>query len=338
MTLTCKTATHSYDIVLQRGALDEAGEYFSLDRRVCIVTDDGVPPIYAQRIAAQCWDPLLITVPQGEASKSLETMGMLCTRMMDAGFSRRDCVVAVGGGVVGDLAGFAAATYMRGIDFYNVPTTLLAQVDSSVGGKTAVNLAGVKNIVGAFWPPRAVLIDPDVLLTLSPRQFSNGLAEAIKMSVTSDPELFALLENENAADHIDTIIERSLRIKRSVVEQDEKESGLRQILNFGHTIGHGIEASGGMSAYLHGECVALGMLPMCSDTVRTRLLAVLRKNGLPTAVSYDREAVWEAMRHDKKFSADTATVVLVEKIGHATLKRLPAEQLKSLIGSNGDNV
>ena len=264
MILPCKTANFIYDIVLEHGCLSRASAHLKLDRRVCIVTDDGVPAVYAETLAAQCREPLIVTLPQGEANKTLSTMEEVCRRMLEAGFTRRDCVAAVGGGVIGDLAGFAAACYMRGIDFYNIPTTLLAQVDSSIGGKTAVDLDRYKNILGAFYPPRAVLIDPDVLTTLAPRQTAGGLAEAIKMSVTSDPALFSLLETRPIPENLDSIIEGALRIKRSVVEQDERESGLRMILNFGHTLGHGIETGSGLTL-LHGECVALGMLPFCSE-------------------------------------------------------------------------
>ena len=187
-----------YDIRIERGIIKNAGQYLHLNRRVLIVTDSGVPAQYAASIAAQCKQGVIYTVEQGEASKSLETFGKLLGAMLEHGFSRKDCVVAVGGGVVGDLAGFAASAYMRGIDFYNVPTTLLSQIDSSIGGKTAINFGGVKNIVGAFYQPRAVLIDPDLLHTLPQRQISNGLAEAVKMALTSDKELFDIFERRGS--------------------------------------------------------------------------------------------------------------------------------------------
>ena len=248
----------SYDIIVERGVLSKANKQLNLNRRVLVVTDSGVPEEYAKSLASQCKDGIIYTVPMGEASKSLDIFGKVLGTMLDNGFSRKDCVVAVGGGVVGDLAGFAASAYMRGIDFYNIPTTLLSQIDSSIGGKTAINFGGVKNIVGAFYQPKKVLIDPDLLATLPERQISNGLAEAIKMALTSDKELFNIFENKDIDENIDEIIIRSLNIKKSVVEQDEKESGLRKILNFGHTIGHGIESSEEMSELYHGECVALG--------------------------------------------------------------------------------
>jgi len=240
--------------------------------------------------------------------------------MLDHGFSRRDCIVAVGGGVVGDLCGFAASTYMRGIDFYNIPTTLLSQIDSSIGGKTAINFSGVKNIVGAFYQPKKVLIDPNLLQTLPPRQIANGLAEAIKMALTCDQELFELFETQDVESHMDEIILRSLEIKKSVVEQDEKEAGLRRILNFGHTVGHGIESSEGMSELYHGECVALGMLPMCAEALRPRVAKVLKKCGLYRKLQYDWEKITQAAFHDKKADGDQVTVTMVLEPGNYVIR------------------
>ena len=222
--------------------------------------------------------------------------------------------------VVGDLSGFAASAYMRGIDFYNVPTTLLSQIDSSIGGKTAVNLGGVKNIVGAFYQPKKVLVDPDLLSSLPKRQISNGLAEAVKMALTSDSELFDIFENGDVEKSIDEIIIRSLNIKKSVVEQDEKEAGLRRILNFGHTVGHGIESSEGMSELYHGECVALGMIPMCSEAVRPRLVEVLKKCGLYREMKYDWDRIAAAAFHDKKADGGTVTVTTVSEVGSFEMK------------------
>ena len=302
----------SYDIIVKRGVLENAKGHLNLDRRVLIVTDSGVPAEYAKAVAEQCNAPVIITVEQGEASKSLGVFENLLRVMLDHGFSRKDCVIAVGGGVVGDLSGFAASAYMRGIDFYNIPTTLLSQIDSSIGGKTAINLGGVKNIVGAFYQPKKVLIDPDLLKTLPSRQISNGLAEAVKMSLTSDAALFDIFENGNIEESIDEIIVRSLNIKKNVVEQDEKEAGLRKILNFGHTIGHGIEST---TPLYHGECVALGMIPMCAEAIMPRVIEVLKKCNLLSHVNYDWDRITEAAFHDKKADGDSVTVVRVNEIG-----------------------
>ncbi len=331
MGLICQTDGGSYEIVIKRGALSHVAQHLQLDRKVCIVTDDGVPAEYAATVASYCAEPLVLTLPQGEASKTLQNMEWICRQMLEAGFGRKDCIVAVGGGVMGDLAGFSASCYMRGIDFYNIPTTVLAQVDSSIGGKTAVDLAGVKNIIGAFYQPKAVIIDPDVLKTLPRRQWANGLAEAIKMSVTSDAALFSRLEQEDPLAIIDEVIEGALRIKRDVVEQDTKETGLRQVLNFGHTLGHGIESAAAFSEWYHGECVALGMLAFCSNKVRQRLIPVLQKVGLPTEVKYDQNAVWEAMVHDKKVNSHTITIVWVESIGSFALRSITLDELHTML-------
>lgn len=322
MTITMNLGQDSYDIIVARGLLTNAGRHLNLNRRVLIVTDTGVPAQYANTVAKQCKESVICRVQSGEDSKSLATFEKLLQALLDSGFSRKDCVVAVGGGVVGDLAGFAASAYMRGIDFYNIPTTLLSQIDSSIGGKTSINFGGVKNIVGAFYQPKKVLIDPELLSTLPERQIANGLAEAIKMSLTSDKELFDIFENQDIESHMDDIIIRSLNIKKNVVEQDEKEAGLRKILNFGHTIGHGIESSEGMSHLYHGECVALGMLPMCSEAIRPRVIAVLKKCNLYRQMQYDWEKITEAAFHDKKANGDTVTVTIVNEVGHFELKTM----------------
>ncbi len=326
MTVRVDFGGEGYDIYVSRGSLAKAGEMLNLDRRVLVVTDSGVPARYAETFARQCGRPTVVTVDEGEGSKSLACFERLLRAMLDGAFTRYDCVAAVGGGVVGDLAGFAAASYMRGIDFYNVPTTVLSQIDSSIGGKTAVNLCGVKNIVGAFYRPKAVLIDPDVLDTLSLRQRSAGLAEAVKMALTSDSSLFGLIEDGLPDRDIDEVIVRSIDIKRQIVEKDEKESGLRKLLNFGHTIGHGIESASGGRLY-HGECVALGMLPMCSGGVRRRLLSVMEALHLPTAANVDAGAVCEALTHDKKTAGAAVSAVLVDEVGKGYIKSLPITEI-----------
>ena len=318
---------NSYDIVVERGLLAKANKHLNLNRRVLIVTDTGVPVSYSKTIAEQCKESVIHTVAAGEASKSLDVFGQLLKTMLDHGFSRKDCVIAVGGGVVGDLSGFAASAYMRGIDFYNIPTTLLSQIDSSIGGKTAINFGGMKNIVGAFYQPRKVLIDPDLLKTLPQRQIANGLAEAIKMSLTSDSTLFALFENRDIESNLDEIIIRSLNIKKSIVEQDEKESGLRKILNFGHTIGHGIESSESMSQLYHGECVALGLVPMCSENIRPRVIDVLKKCNLYNVIKFGWDKISDAAFHDKKADGEFVTITTVPEIGHFELKTLKCSEV-----------
>ena len=331
MNIKVSLGEHSYDIIMEHGVLQKAGELLPLKRKVFIVTDSGVPQKYAETVCEQCEAGFIETVAQGEQSKSIETYKSLLSKMLELGFTRKDCVVAVGGGVVGDLAGFTAASYMRGVDFYNIPTTVLSQVDSSIGGKTALNLNGIKNIVGAFYQPKRVLIDPDVLQTLPPRQVSNGLAEALKMSLTSDKDLFELFENGDIGSKLDTIILKSIQIKKDVVEQDEKEQGLRRILNFGHTIGHAVESEEKNNGLYHGECVALGMLPMCGEQLRPSVKTILEKLDLPTSVIFDEAAALNAITHDKKGEQAGVKVTVVNTPGEYECKTMHTEDFIPLL-------
>lgn len=344
MILPVRQKNGEYDIVLGQGVAARAGELLPLGggSRALIVTDSGVPCRYsrdvAEALAARGVVTDILTIPAGEASKSLERYRELLSRMASLGFTRADSVLAVGGGVVGDLAGFAAATYMRGVSFYNIPTTLLACLDSSVGGKVAVDMDGVKNIVGAFYPPRRVLIDPTLLQTLDRRQLVAGLCEGIKMAATSDRELFELIEREDVLatpELILRVIEGGLAVKRAVVEADPEEHGLRRVLNFGHTVGHAIESMAG-GLLLHGECVGLGMLAMSGRSVRTRIRAVLLKYGLPTEPPQDilgggedaaKERLLSLLGHDKKAAGASICTVWVDRIGEFEFKWMSAEEL-----------
>ena len=336
--LTMNLGERSYDIIVKSGSLENLYQFARLDRRVAVVTDSGVPAQYAQMVADQCKDAHIITVPQGEASKSFKILESVLKQMLEFGMGRGDLVIAVGGGVVGDLAGFAASIYMRGIDFINCPTTTLSMIDSSIGGKTAVDLGDTKNIVGAFWQPKVVLVDFDALATLPRRHFVNGLAEAIKAGLIADPELFALFECEHPEENIERIIYRSLRVKKNVVENDEREQGQRACLNFGHTIGHGIEAVKGVrgrrtNGLFHGECVALGMLPMIEDkSLVRRTRAIYRTLGLPTRTGVDKNKVLSYMQHDKKSAGSTITVIKVPGLGCWRADKIPMTELPALLG------
>ena len=331
MILPVKTSMNTYNIVLKRGALNNISDYCDIEKKALVVTDDGVPEIYSKTVASQFGKSVIKTIPQGEKSKNFDTYKALLEALNENEFSRNDCVVAVGGGVVGDLSGFTAATYMRGITFYNIPTTLLSQVDSSIGGKTAIDFGGYKNTVGAFYQPSAVIIDPDVLKTLDPRQLNNGLAESIKMAATSDEILFELFEKDDAYNNIEAVIERSLKIKRAVVEEDEKETGLRRVLNFGHTIAHAVETATGLEALLHGECVAMGMLPFSSEDVRKRLFNVLRKYSLPVTADVSADELLKSLRHDKKADSNGVNTVFVNEIGKFDFKYLSYSELENLV-------
>lgn len=318
----------SYDILLGCGVLQNANEYLNLNRKALILTDSGVPREYAEAVAQKCEKPFVYTVEQGEQSKNFANFQSILSFMASKRFTRTDCVIAVGGGVVGDLAGFVAASYMRGVDFYNVPTTLLSQVDSSIGGKVAIDLDGYKNTVGAFYQPKCVLIDPETLLTLDIRQIRAGLAEALKMATTSDEKLFEIFENGEYLNDIEDVILRSLLIKKGIVERDVNEKGERKILNFGHTIGHAIESS---SDLIHGEAVALGMLFMCSENVKNRLFKILYEMGLPLETKIDADALYQFILRDKKADGDFITVTFTDEIGKAQLKKLPIENIRDYI-------
>lgn len=332
MILPLNLGEQSYDIIIERGAIKKASSYLNLQRKTLIVTDDGVPTEYSEAILNQCQDGYIVTIPQGESSKCFENYKMLLSQLVKSSFTRTDCVVAVGGGVVGDLAGFVASSYMRGIDFYNIPTTLLSQVDSSIGGKVAIDFDGIKNVVGAFYQPKKVIVDSDTLKTLDKRQINAGLCEAIKMAATSDKELFELIEKSTSFDNdIDTIIEKALTIKKNVVEIDPKEKGLRKVLNFGHTIGHAIESENNLNKLLHGECVAIGMLPMCSDDIRNRVKKVLEKYSLPTKVSFNTDDLISYIYHDKKASGKKITMIYVSQIGSFEMKEIEIEEMRTYI-------
>lgn len=331
MSLYMNLGKDSYDIIIERGALAKAGEYFNLDRKVLVVTDSGVPAEYAKTVADSAKEGYIVTFPQGEENKNFETYKTVLSALTENGFTRTDCVVAVGGGVVGDLAGFAASSYMRGIDFYNIPTTVLSQIDSSIGGKTAIDFYGYKNIIGAFHQPKKVIIDADVTKTLTKRQIVSGLAEAVKMAATSDKELFSIFENGDYEEHFDEIIEKSLMIKKAVVEEDVDEKGLRKVLNFGHTVGHAIESNAGLGRFYHGECVALGMLYMADKEAKERIINVLKKLGLPTKAEFDKDEIINTIKHDKKASGDKITVIYVKEIGSFEMRKIDISELYGYI-------
>ncbi|MDO4198702.1 MAG: 3-dehydroquinate synthase family protein [Erysipelotrichaceae bacterium] len=317
---------NGYDIIIEHGCLNKAGEYLNLNRNVLIVSDTGVPFEYVETLLKQCPKGHYLLIEQGEVNKNLDNYAKILKELCDLRFNRKDCVIALGGGVVGDISGFAASCYMRGIDFYNIPTTSLSEIDSSIGGKTAIDFGGLKNIVGTFYQPKKVLIDPDTLKTLSERHLYNGLVEGLKMAACFDEDTFDIFMNEDIISHLDEIICKSLLIKKDVVEKDEKESGLRKVLNFGHTVGHGIEVS--TDDILHGESVALGMLVMASKEVREKLLSIYPKMNIRTDYDIDVKKVMEALRHDKKGNDDGVDCVVVNRIGSFEIVKMTYEEIE----------
>jgi len=329
--------------------LGEACARLKLGRRCAVITDARVGPLFATAALASLkragFEPSLITVPAGETAKTLATVQRCYEQLAAQRLERKSFLVALGGGVVGDLAGFVAATYLRGLPFVQVPTTLLAQVDSSVGGKTGVNLKAGKNLVGAFHQPRLVLCDLDTLKTLPPREFRAGLAEVIKYGVIRDAALFRRLERDlprllrREPSVLGPVIARCCAIKAGVVGQDETESGLRAILNFGHTIGHALEAVSAYGQYLHGEAIAIGQVAAAKLSAAltglppdhaARITALFQRAGLPTTVTLTaarRKALFAAMRLDKKVSAGEVKFVLARRLGEVVWGRRVSDPL-----------
>lgn len=331
MKLHVNLQERSYDIIMEKGIINHLNDYINLKRKVMIITDDNIPKSYYETILKQCKEGFVEVIPHGETSKSLTMFEHLCTSLLQHNFTRKDCIIALGGGVIGDLSGYVAASYMRGIDFIQVPTTTLSQIDSSIGGKVAINLGEVKNIVGAFYQPKAVFVDVETLKSLPKRHFYNGLVEALKAGMIYDASLFDIFESEDIENNLETIIYKSLTVKKSVVEQDEKEEHLRKILNFGHTIGHAIESYFHLDTYYHGECVAFGMLYFTNDEIKARLQPIYDKLHLPSLPDFDHHQVFNLLTKDKKANHNGINVVLVEEIGKAQIKQYSFTELKELL-------
>ena len=331
-------ASAEYDVLIGEGLLDKSGELTAKVVRPCkclLVSDDTVDELYGDRAQISFtysgFDVERFSFPAGEASKNLDTLAELLNAMGEAQLTRSDLVVALGGGVTGDMAGFAAAIYARGMRFVQIPTTLLAAVDSSVGGKTAIDMPFGKNMVGAFHQPALVVTDTDVIRELPPEQLSNGSAEAIKCGVLNDPALFSLLESGDWLDRVDEVIARCVAYKRDVVAEDEFDTGARAFLNLGHTFGHAIERLSGFTM-LHGQAVGVGTLMAaaaadCPEGMLRRLAACLRANGLPTRCPYGAKELAQAALSDKKRSGGSITLVLPEAVGKCRLEKLPVSAL-----------
>lgn len=341
-------AGKGYEILIEKGILSSCGEYISKisnAKKVCIVSDSNVFPLYGERVKAslECsgFEALCFVFEAGEASKKPETVLNIVEFLAENGLTRDDLVVALGGGVCGDMAGFAAAIYLRGIDFVQLPTSLLAQVDSSVGGKTAVDLPQGKNLCGAFHQPSLVLIDSTTLDTLSPHFFSDGMAEAIKMGCIKSKSLFEKIENENAKNIIDDIIFECVSLKAEVVERDEKEKGERALLNFGHTAGHAIERLHNFETVSHGEAVGIGMVLICRAAEKNgltekgcgeRIARVLKKYNLKTEDENSLSDIVNAMRSDKKRTASSIKFIMLKDIGYGFIKPVSYSDIPGLFG------
>ena len=327
-----------YNILIEHGIIDHAGDYIrplTKAIKAFIISDTNVSPIYSQRVKNSLeksgFETSVFVFQAGESSKRLSTIENMYTHLFERNVTRTDIIIALGGGVTGDMAGFAAATYLRGIDFVQIPTSLLAQVDSSVGGKTAVDLPTGKNLVGAFWQPILVLIDPDTLNTLPEKFFKDGLGEVVKYGCIRSKSLFEKLENENAKDFIDDIIFECVSIKRDVVEHDERDTGERAILNFGHTLGHALEKLNNYENLTHGEAVSAGsaIITRISENhglteigTAQRIENLLKKYDLPINSDFPLSDIVNATRGDKKSTGKSIKFVFLKEIGECFVQKI----------------
>lgn len=340
----------SYEIIVKRHALDTVGEWIASlwqNKKIAIISDEHVFPLYGEKIQQQLADYEVChyTVPAGESSKSLEMANNLYDFLADQHFTRSDAIIALGGGVVGDLASFVASTYMRGIAFVQIPTSLLAQVDSSIGGKTAVNSSKAKNMIGTFAQPDGVLIDPETLNTLPELRVREGIAEIIKCGAISDASLWNDLEKltgiQDLLAHSEAIILKALEVKKTVVEEDEFDNGSRLLLNFGHTIGHAIENTAGYGKISHGEAVAIGMVKISQTAekknlspagITDKIKAMNQKYLLPiTYQPWEAEKFYTAITHDKKARGSSLNIVLLAEIGKAYIKKIKLTEIKEFL-------
>jgi 3-dehydroquinate synthase len=333
---------YRYPAVVGADLLDQIGEYACkyLPCETCaIISDSNVALLFADRVnkslALSGFRPLLMTIPSGEKSKTLEQAGAICDEMIAAGLDRQSFVIGLGGGVIGDISGFVAAIYHRGIPHVQVPTTLLAMVDSSIGGKTGVNTADGKNLLGAIHHPSLVIDDVDVLKTLPRREFNQGFAEIIKHAVIADAKMFRTLQRWKASEALalQKLIKRNIQIKSNIVAKDEREkSGERAVLNFGHTVGHGIERAGDYRKFLHGEALSIGIVAACAISIKRAGLApdqrdaivdLLRRFQLPTSLprNFPRKKILDAVTFDKKFEAGKVRFIVTPQIGTAHVSR-----------------
>lgn len=345
------TASREYDVLIERGLLDRAGAEIARvlpkARRAVIVCGERVSKLYAERLAASLRragvEPAEFCYPGGEQCKTLETYGTLLRFAAAEKLSRSDVIVALGGGVTGDLVGFAAATYQRGIPFVQIPTTLLAAVDSSIGGKTAVNLESGKNQVGCFYQPSLVLCDPDTLFTLPEEEYRNGCAEVIKYGVLGSEEFFSALERRSVREQLDEVIAQCVKMKRDIVAADEFDTGRRQLLNLGHSFGHAVEKCSDFSI-AHGSAVAIGMAMMCRAAYKrgicdgstlARLENILSAYALPDKTDFTADELYAAALSDKKISGGKINLIVPEQIGKCRIEAIPTEELRVWLADGG---
>ena len=327
MKLTVHSSRFDYNIFLENDLLDNIEDYIDISKRYFVISDDNIPIKIVNKVINKLNDYIFINFPEGEKSKSLEEYSRIINLLLEKGITKDSTIIAVGGGVTGDLVGFISSTLYRGVNYIQIPTTLLSQIDSSVGGKVAINANNTKNAIGTIYPPKLVLIDPTTLSTLPRRQFNNGMSEMIKYGMIHSEKLFNKIKNNEIQDTLAELIYECLQIKKHFIENDEFDNEIRQILNFGHTYGHAYEAYYNYEKYLHGEAVALGMLEVCPPNLKNELKFVLEKFSLPTFDPVKKEQLLKFIKRDKKSRGNSINLVLVDKIGHAYLDNQKIEEL-----------
>ena len=348
MELIVDLKDRSYPIIIEKGLINRVSEEIRKvykGKKIFIITDDNVNKYYGGKISEELkvsdFEVKLLSLKPGEETKNFNTLPIVYNELLDFNLTRSDLIIALGGGVIGDLAGFVASTYLRGVDFVQIPTSLLAQVDSSVGGKVAVDLDRGKNLVGSFYHPKCVLIDPEVLNTLEDRFFIDGMAEVIKYGCIKDKEFFDYLEkmenNQQLINNMEVVIHKCCDIKRQVVENDEKDKGERMLLNFGHTLGHAIEQYYNYTKYSHGEGVAIGMYVISKISeekgltkkgTSQRIKDILVKYNLPYEIDVNIEETLEAINLDKKKLGNDLNIIILKEIGSSEIYKTTAEFLK----------
>lgn len=336
MNISINLQNSHYEILVAAGAINHLPKYIDSNSKLLLVADSNIPKAIIEKVCSVVPVSKIYNVPSGEASKSIDEFKKLQCFLLENDFDRTDYILALGGGVLSDLAGFVAATYMRGIKYINIPTTTLSQIDSSIGGKVAVNFEGIKNIIGAFYHPHAVIIDTNFSANLPIRQFNNGLVEAIKAGLIGDEGLFQLLytsiTEDKVLENLEKIIKRSLLVKKLFVERDEKEKNLRKTLNFGHTIAHALESYFGLDKILHGEAVGIGMLKVSKDKpYYNQLYAMLDKLNISTNLDYDIDAIMTIVEKDKKVANGTLTEIFVDRVGEGRLSEITMAELKQYL-------
>lgn len=320
------------NVIIKPRALDNIAQYIDITKKSLIVTDDGVPSVHADKLQKQLINSFIVTIEHGEHHKTISSYQAVMRKLMDENFDRHDQIIALGGGIVCDLTGFVASTFKRGIDFINIPTTSLAMIDASVGGKTAINFNGVKNVIGTFYDAKAVIIDSTVLETLPKRHLYNGLVEALKMGLCLDRELYEIFLKNDYLNKIDIIIEKSVSSKLKIVEKDPKENNLRKVLNFGHTIGHAIEAAN-LDKIYHGEAVGIGMLFAIKNK---ELKEQVKKILLGMEINCEEfpikpKELMEYILNDKKKNNEKIDFVILEDVEKFTIVPLSLEEITALI-------